>query len=583
MQFSPSNKVYAKALDKLRSLTTRYSSLRTRDPDEIAVEVSKTLQDIRDESIAPTMQFDKVEYGEVPSSFKMNEFLTALEYDINVAIDEMEILRASSIHTHNFIKTELLKSQQENERLHNKLKTLQLYGSGEDASIIKFGDSFYNDEYIDWNLTPTGQRVSLVKGDHIAAGIVEETQLLDLNTDVTIESGSNGIPGNNKETVAANSTIFKEDGLATKLSERLSNITDQSPTSVFQFEQYELENADLNAAQNYNFTYFYNNAAGYEYLENLVDSNGEFNWATGVSGEGLTLKLMIDIGSVTELNLVSFMPFGLADNRNHPMVVKSASYSADKNTWYKMNANDIWIANGIDQNLINLDDGDVRINQAFFRGNGARAQYIMFELFQPQAVTANVGHIYYVNPDEEDDTIRYPGPVPAVDRIWQERETDLVVGDNLVQRREVFNGKRWVIGIRDISATSTRFAETSVMVSKKFYVPNGVDRVALEADTVLPDGYSLDRAWVRFYISPDEGLTWHQISRIQDDFLGIPEIIAYNDQTPAELRLPGVSYEQVNQTPDSLMVKIEIDRDFDNDRTTPIVRSYELKIKQRTV
>ena len=119
------------------------------------------------------------------------------------------------------------------------------------------------------------------------------------------------------------------------------------------------------------------------------------------------------------------------------------------------------------------------------------------------------------------------------------------------------------------------------MVSKRFDIPGIVDRVAIEADIQIPDNYDLSIPWVRFYISPDDGATWHEVSRIQDDFLNIPEIVAYNDPTPKDLRDPAVGYYDVKGTVNSLRVKIEITRPDTDQYSTPVVKSYKLKVVKR--
>ena len=154
MQASPTNKLYAEALNKLREFTRAYSSLKSRSVDEISGEVAKLFQSINKYSTGPSVKYEEIEYGSVPSSFEFNKFLEDLTYDVNVLIDESDIIKAAALNTHNFIKTEILKSQSENDRIHNKLKTLQLYSSSEDSSILYVGDYFYNDEHIDWDKIP---------------------------------------------------------------------------------------------------------------------------------------------------------------------------------------------------------------------------------------------------------------------------------------------------------------------------------------------------------------------------------------------------------------------------------------------
>jgi hypothetical protein len=586
MQFSPSNKIYAQAMEKLRALTQKYSTSKTRDADQISAEVNATLKEIADQVNGPTLKYKPIEFGEAPNSFKMNEFLQSLAFDVNVIMDEMNIVRAASVATHNFIKTELLKAELENARLHNKIKTLQLYSSSEDSSVLYIGDYFYNDEYIDWSLVPVGQRVDLVAGGYVSLGVSSQIQILSASSDVKIEYGSNGFVGNNQEAIAseAGNIFFSKEGVEESISTQLYKIIDQKPNTFFEFEKYFVTEADRARAKNYNFQYQYTDNENFKYLETLANQDGELAW--GNSNDDLKLNLIIDIGKSERLSLVKFTPFGLTDNRNSPILIKSVYVSRDKTNWITLEPQNIWVANGIDQNTVNLDGENIVINHASFKVDGTAVRYLKLEMIQKTPLNTKIGHFYYIKQeDAENQTLvepeRFEGPVPPVDRIWTEKDPYSSYQNNLVQKRELFNGKRWAIGIRDIAAYTTQYNETSVLVSKRFNVPAGVDRVALEADVHLPDGFSTEIAWVRFYISPDDGKTWTQISRIQDDYLGIPEIIAYNDNTPVELRLPGVKYVETNESAKFIRLKIEIDRPTGDNTLTPTVKSYRLKIKQR--
>jgi hypothetical protein len=589
MQFSPSNKIYAQALEKIRTLTRAYSTSKTRDSDQISSEVNATLKEIADQVNGPTLKYRPIEFGSNPSSFAMNEFLQSLSFDVNVILDEMNIIKAASVNTHNLIKTELLKADAENSRLHNKIKSLQLYSSSEDSSILYMGDYFYNDEYIDWSLVPPGERAELIKGDQISLGVSSQVQVLDESAKLMIESDSNGFMGNNQEVFDSQQggIFFVREGIEETAKVQLTKIVDQLPDTFFEFEKYFISASDKSKAKNLNFQYQYTNKEEFKYLETLANEEGELFWA---SGEGeLRLNLLIEIDKIERLNLLRFTPFGLSDNKNTPILIKSVYVSKDKNNWSLLTPQNLWVANGIDQNTLDLEGENIVINEANFRIDSEQVKYIRFEMVQPLSLSTKVGHFYYVNPSEgeeidgsgSENLERYEGPIPPVDRIWIEKDPRASYQNNLVQRREVFNGKRWAIGIQDISALSIKYNETSTVVSKRFLVPGGVDRIAIEADIDIPEGFSSYVAWIRFFVSPDDGKTWHQISRIQDDYLGIPEVIAYNDNTPVELRLPGVGYYETNSTANHLRVKIEIDRPEGDDTLTPVVRSYRLKVKQR--
>lgn len=129
---------------------------------------------------------------------------------------------------------------------------------------------------------------------------------------------------------------------------------------------------------------------------------------------------------------------------------------------------------------------------------------------------------------------------------------------------------------------SNTYQETGSFVSTKFDVSGVIDRIALDADIEVPESWDQNADWVKFYVSPNNGIDWFQISRIQDDYMGVPEIIAFNDPTPNELREPGVAYYEVAGAVNSIRLKVEMKRPTNDEYGTPLLKPYTLKIKLRS-
>lgn len=595
MQSAPSNKIYAQALSKIEKLVNRYSSLKDRSPDKIAMEISNALVEINQDLNKPLLDYEEFEFGEVPDSFKMNKILSDLASDINIIIDESDIIRSATVQTHNFIKTEILKSEEENTHLHNKIKTLQLYSNNEDSSILYLGDYFYNDDYIDWDLVPVDKRVELKKGDRITLGIESQQSALSAQANVSVLLGSNGFIGNNQELKSGivgnnpdsannNGLVFLSEEDRSSPFDQLDNIIDSQPDTLFEFEKYFINPKEKAKAGNFNFTYQASDNSQLSYLTPLLGEGREVDWADGLQDGKLKLFLLVDIGSISKVDIINFLPYGLRNNANAPILIKKVSLSIDQTDWFPLSRQNVFVANGIDQNSVKLNSEDIVINLASFQAEGVEARFILFEIEQGTPYKTNAGHFYYLEDQGDGDVeqqVRVQGPVPEVANLWREKAPNSLYQNNLLQKREAISADRWAIGIRDISIYSTKYKQTSTLVSKKFLVPGGVDRVSIESNITIPSSYPTDTAWIRFYISPDDGNTWHQISRIQDDFFGIPEIIAYNDNTPINLRIPGVKYYDTISTPNSLRVKIEIDQQFSDNTLSPVVNDYRIKVKQR--
>lgn len=204
--------------------------------------------------------------------------------------------------------------------------------------------------------------------------------------------------------------------------------------------------------------------------------------------------------------------------------------------------------------------------------------YEDYFIINPNAATPT----YYVEIPLADQSLRRPGPVPTVDKPnYYYGIANSTTSNGLIQKTEVFKGKRWVIGIRDITAESIVYNQKAVVVSKRFNIPGTIDRVALDADIEIPVEFS-GTDWVKFYVSPNDGLNWYRIARIQDNYSDIPEIIAFNDPTHPSMRENGVQYVNINSELNSIRVKIEIQRPDTLRYLTPIIKSYTLKVIKRS-
>lgn len=636
-QSAPTSILYSQALDILSKLKRDYSTNKYQTPDEIATLINKALSKFNELAGSALTQFDEIGLSEIPTSSKINKFWNSAQTDINILQNQIDVLNAAAIQMHNFIKMEILKAKNENQNLHNKLKTLQLYSNSDDSSIIFFGDQFISDDFIDWKYVTNSER-ALVSPKRLTLN-VDSQKLLSASADLTILPGSNGFPGNNQEIKNPNVTTTNLNGELQIVfvgelnrSADLRSISDSNANTWFEFERYQVSKEDKAQANAFNFEYTLTGESPYEYIEQNDEINlatlGTVDWSNPPSFNILKLLLEIDLKSPQVVNLITLLPFGLADNINNPIKIVKVTVSEDKNTWYTLTSENVWVANSIDKKLSAIDAESINLNEASWINNNSslQIQYIRFEIEQPNPITANIGHVFYTSknssfnlsdngvgssaadsPSLTDPTgvvlnngvsistgggpitasqtsdlqVRVKGPNPPISDpfFYLNNQTDII--NDYIQKKEFFVGKRWVIALRDIAIYSNLYQSKSVIVSKKFDIAGVVDRVAIEADVEIPEIYDQAENWIKFYVSPNNGSNWYQISRIQDDFLDLPEIIAFNDPTPTELREPGVAYYDVAGTVNSLRVKVEITRPDEYQFTTPVLKNYKLKIVKR--
>ena len=439
-------------------------------------------------------------------------------------------------------------------------------------------------------------------------------------------------------------------------------LLDQDPTSWIEYESYLVSAADRQSAKNYGFYYSKTNPTtgqkelvdwangpldvdnkrkeliqaagpGVKDFDQLLEMSKKFGNSVDAAikkflleNEFNTLKFdfQVDLKTVTKINTITLRPYGLVDNKNYPIKVEVVETSENGNDWVAVLPQDVWIANEINAQAARAADS-ATISSGVWIFPERSAQYIRFRLRQPRPVDAKIGHIYWetkkktvreikqiiLNPNSATPTMtsevtekivggdRQEGPIPTVANPIAYHKDSMVQSGDLVKKVEHFSGKRWAIGIRDISIEQSIYGQKASLVSKPYKINGIVDRVALEADIQVPSTFTYEegKLWVKFFVSPNDGISWYPISRIQDDFLLLPEIIAFNDPLPEEFREAGVKYYNVSGAVNSLRVKIEISRpgsavnasnptaaSTQNDiyaSSTPILHSYKLKVRKR--
>lgn len=684
-QLSPTSILYGQALALINSLKREYIMVKDDDPIKISEIINVVLEKYNNKAGTALTEFNPIIYSEIPSSSKFNKFLGGVQTDINLIEDQIDILRASSISTHNLIKTEILKAQNENNKLQNKLKTLELYSNVSNDSVLYFGDSFISEDSIDWSFMTEGyKRASILNQGYLSLGISEIVEAINEDSDINILEGSNGLLGNNQElrstTPEAANTPFSSDRLRFKAefnrNADMKNALDSMPITWFEFEKYLVSDKDRAETKNYNFTYTYVDSEQNKYLKSqTTDTLSEVSWADGPSDGILKLNLEIDIKEPQFVNIISLSPFGLIDNSNNPIKILQVSVSEDKNEWNVLSPENVWIVNSLNKRLSFSNTDNIAVSQATWMTSGSLVRYVRFVIEQPSPIDCNIGHLYYIPKNSENinyeknllpsnsftsELLKYNGPLygyyhdeatpiyeatPSIDAtpafypipynnvlLYGGNPQQLVEGllgyqdflvngenpnaptyryeapipysnlrvqgpvptiddpsyyygstldmDNLIQKIEYFKGKRWVIALRDINMQSISYEQSGTIISKKFNIPGIVDRIALDADIYIPEDFS-GSDWIKFYVSPNDGQEWFRISRIQDNYSNIPEIIAFNDPINPQMRENGVSYVTASGTLNAVRLKIEIERPSTLQYLSPIIKSYKLKIIKR--
>lgn len=149
----------------------------------------------------------------------------------------------------------------------------------------------------------------------------------------------------------------------------------------------------------------------------------------------------------------------------------------------------------------------------------------------------------------------------------------------LSKETEILSAKRLSIGIRDINISYEKYSSDVEVISKPFNFDSPVETLMLNVDYSL-DKDSLRDVNINYYVSAD-GLSWMQMSPIQLDFSGVPEVLCFNQNVSDSNKLPGVSYFNYPQVPvsvNSLVFKMTVTKSR-NKNITPLFYSYQLIAK----
>ncbi len=447
-QESPTNALYTKLLSIIEDIKYKYSRANVTDPNEFSVMVANTLNDSRLYGDRALTLFEPLMKSEMPDSEKMNRFWSSVETDFNILQDQTDLMKAWIVFNHNMLKTELLKNKNANERLQGKLKTLQLYSSATDPSIIIFGDSFINDEFIDWVDVPNDTKAGVYPSMGIGLGILSDTDILQSDVKVRILRSSNGFLGNNQEindpriakrNKHTNEKIFTFKG-ARDMTATLATVIDGEPNSWFEYEHYYVTKQDQKKAGNLDFTY---------YLRGRGE-DGKRNktlWSNGPTGNVLKLDLQLELRTAKRINSLTLVPHNLVDNSNNPIKISKVSISSNGTDWSNLSPTNLWVISSIDRKISHTGDEAVSVGSATWELENKLVKFVRVYIEQPNPIKANVGHIYYLRKnsnDPESRAVRVRGPIPEL-TTEEHYSEKLDVPENKVKKVEFFKGKRWVL------------------------------------------------------------------------------------------------------------------------------------------
>ncbi|CUB50858.1 hypothetical protein BN2127_JRS10_00375 [Bacillus subtilis] len=491
--------------------------------------------------------------GGPPWSEDFNQMMIEIKQDLELLFQEMDII-GRSLYTdfnHNTVQHEILNNQYEN--IFDKMRDLEIYAEKSEDDI-KFGrDDFLNKEKIDYSRI-VGKPLEIVNGAVTLPQKSRENVALD--SSVTIIAGnrkqdkfiigteSNGFPGNNTEIHSVTDDILtNKNYIPTFLGEEnnhsdYSAVLDGSSNTWFEYEKVNVREHDkVRVAKNLGWNY-------------QVHGNQTIQWAEDADNGSLKLHMQIILKEERVINEINLNMYTPSNYGAKTAIVKNILVSDGKNQ---------------PRSVLPKDKKD---NQYQFHFAPVKAKVISILFEQPYKYITDIGHIFYEKKTQSEDKSEYAmdmatkkykyaprveGPLISLEDLGIEvkvnessveanypllGETNIKatsIGetinrlmnsidlDTIDMGVEKFEGFRWCIGIRDIEIWSCEYEEEGELVTFPFFFDKALDKISLNVNQNIPQMFSenpeLSYEWLKYFISIDDGTTWHPITPLQHQVL----------------------------------------------------------------
>jgi hypothetical protein len=308
-QLSASTMPYQQMVHKVGQLITAINSASLITKDEIAEQYINILNEIKNQIGAPLASYSPFIKGEPPRSEKFNKFFAEYAQDVSVLSKQIDYLNAKTISVFNLFSKEIEGEKRYSERIASKCKILQMYSRSPSDDLIYIGDSFENDDLIDYTKIAKGSN-PLIRGG-IASFAIESSKRWVPDA-IEVVSG-NGFIGNSHQVVKANNdentSEYKYVFENNKTLNNLRSIVDNNPLSYFEYENI---NVDKSTARPPLTTIAQENE--FKFLKTEMNSSNAnesntIDWSSHPESEPLTLKLKLTSNSGRIANSIDITPF----------------------------------------------------------------------------------------------------------------------------------------------------------------------------------------------------------------------------------------------------------------------------------
>lgn len=578
LQYTNKSTTIDNKIDSLLSqINYDYNNGNIRTEIEYYYKIKNMLSDFYNSLTKPTYKYRPA--VSTPISSDYNAMIVEASKDMEYIIKDCETL--SEFVSQSFIDADLTRTMMSNELAYITKKITAIGESvtkNQSLGTVVFTELF-ND------LETMGNTNSL-KSCHVNTSDGILTLRQGSKSSVSISKveidndNSNGFPGNTHCVDTLNNELhfLGQD----ELHHDINAIIDSNKDTWFEFELFSITDEIRKQC----------NSFGFEYNEGISWVNNE---------DILKLKLIVHLESVTKCSWVTITPYLSEIKGVKNCILDKCEVYTDSGNVYEIST-----AQAFDDTLV-------------FPFPPQDVTRIEFTFIQPSKYQTKIGHFYYTSADTTNMSIfqeydysdmfaRIDGKKNSIGLLgikydpstkWityasskDELPSDSYIKDKLFKlpentissksNQEILDAYRYMIGIRDIGITSCIFTEYGEYISKNFVTNDVITSVTLETKEYIP-GDNPDI--LRYYISLNNGITWHQIYPMHRAYQGIYKYYINNDSIENLLSKDTINKKTKNLSipgeNKSIQIKIEMNLPEEIEEETyctPIVYQYKLKL-----
>lgn len=632
-QLSPSTSIFDQVATSLSAIAEKLKNGKYITKQDLMSDFNQALNEAYKNIDSFNTSLDLFIKGEPPTSAKMNKFVNSLKNDINISAKQLDYLTAKTISIFNLFTSEIENEKKYSQRIFSKTKILQMYSSSPAEDIVYIGDSFDNQDYMDFSKMKVNENPMIYGG----SATIQAAKTVNWNVSRLTLNNSNGFMGNNHIVIKSKDELDKINyEYVFKNSPSISNpinIIDKNPLTYF---EYEALNVDKSKYQNVFDFIPSDNEFSY-----IVDSQelssapkrSLVNWSNHDLQEPLKLDFIIQANSPSIANSIKISPyFGYTkivkvsniyvtndlgeteDIVGEPFYIGLSPESLTKEAYSKYYF-DSAVVKFSDRKVLKIR---IVLEQPYFNEEEIMHTYWATDYTQSTSDNSPFFGSVRFNPDSlskdiyqeinyNKDAIIPPLSNPNIFKknkvtskqiaiSVKKRLTEANTSESvqtftvpLKLQRDIIKCKRMSIGLRDVSVEHIEYLDSAEIISLPYVFDYPVESVMLGIESDARS-VSSNIQLISSQISVDEGNSWLDISSTQYGFNSSvssvnPEVLVFNQNVSPGYKLPGIGYynsPKIPQEVKSILVKIKMLKD-PNTNVVPNVYSYTLAAKVKKI